>query len=497
MATTAPPTPETSKQIWSGRNGLVARRIGRPLRHFMELQASGGIVLLIATVVALVWANSPLRDSYSDFWATHMDIQVGNIEIFSNDLVHFVNDALMTLFFFVVGMEIKRELVAGDLKDPKNVALPAMAAIGGMAIPALIYVLFNIGGDGQLGGWGIPMATDIAFALGVVSLLGNRVPRSLKVFLLSVAIADDIGSILVIAIFYTSDLSFEWLLYAIGLLAVVRFMRTVKVWWLPAYLVVGALAWWAMYKSGVHATIAGVALGLLTPAKPLLSMKEARETARWIENKNEVFVVDLHWANFNIAESVSVAERLEKKLHPFVTFAILPIFALANAGVVLSSDSLSNALTSRVALGIVFGLLVGKTVGITLFTWLSVKLKIAKLPNLVTHSQVLAVSVLSGLGFTVALFITALAFPEADGLFASTAIELASSDAKIGILVASFVAMLGGLALLSKTCPRRDYVIPDNKTSKNTVSENTSAETANPEIDSPEDNISESSVSPI
>ena len=513
MASKIPPIPETSKQIWSGRNGLVARRIGQPLRHFMELQASGGIVLLIATVVALVWANSPLQDSYSDFWYSHVNISIGSIEIFSHDLVHFVNDALMTLFFFVVGMEIKRELVAGDLKDPKNAALPAMAAVGGMAIPALIYVFFNIGGDGQLSGWGIPMATDIAFALGVVSLLGNRVPRSLKVFLLSVVIADDIGSILVIAIFYTSDLSFEWLLYAIGLLAVVRIMRTVKVWWFPAYLFVGVLVWWAMYKSGVHATIAGVALGLLTPAKPLLSMKEARETARWIENKNKVFVVDLHWANFNIAESVSVAERLEKKLHPFVTFAILPIFALANAGVVLSSDSLSNALTSRVALGITLGLLVGKTVGITMFTWLSVKLKIAKLPNFVTHYQILAVSMLAGIGFTVALFITALAFPEDDGLFASTAVQMASSDAKIGILVASFVAMLGGLALLSKTCPRRDYAISDNTSENNNsentpediaednISENTTAETDNsatdnPETAGPEDNITKSAVSP-
>lgn len=474
MAAKEPPTHAISQQIWSGRDGLVARRIGRPLRHFMEMQTSGGIVLLAATFLALVWANSPLRDSYSDFWFTHVDIHIGSIEIFSHDLVHFVNDALMTLFFFVVGMEIKRELVVGELRDPKKAALPAMAAIGGMAVPALVYVIFNAGGDGQLSGWGIPMATDIAFALGVVSLLGNRVPRSLTIFLLTLAIADDIGSILVIAIFYTSDLSFWWLLYAIGLLAVVRIMRAVKVWWFPAYLMVGALAWWAMYKSGVHATIAGVALGLLAPAKPLLTMKEARETARWIEQKNEVFVVDLHWANFNIAESVSVTERLEKKLHPFVTFAILPIFALANAGVVLSSDSLSNALTSRVALGIALGLLVGKSVGIALFTWLSVKLKIAKLPNAVTHYQVVAVSVLAGIGFTVALFITALAFPEDDGIFASAADMIASSDAKIGILVASAVAMFVGLALLAKACPRRGYTVPEDdeeETEENAESE--------------------------
>lgn len=417
-------------------------------------------MLLAATLLALACANSPLREFYFDFWFTHVDIHVGNVEIFSHDLVNFVNDALMTLFFFLVGMEVKRELVVGELNDPKKAALPAMAALGGMAIPALIYVLFNIGGDGQLSGWGIPMATDIAFVLGVVSLLGNRVPHSLKVFLLSLAIADDIGAILVIAVFYTSDLSFEWLLYAIGLLIIVRIMQVMKIWWFPAYLIVGVLAWWAMYKSGVHATIAGVALGLLTPAKPLLTMKEARKTARWIGNKDEVFVVDLQWANFNIAESVSVAERLEKKLHPFVTFAILPIFALANAGVVLSSDSLSSALTSRVALGIALGLLLGKTVGIALFTWLSVKLKISKLPNLVTHFQVLAVSVLAGIGFTVALFITALAFPEDDGTFASEAIRLASSDAKIGILVVSAVAIMIGLALLSKACPRRDTNAP-------------------------------------
>jgi len=431
-----------------GGNSRTARTIGRPLQRFIEVESAGGIVLLMATVVALLWANSPFQDTYFDLWDTEVNIMVGNVEIFAqHSLGEFVNDVLMVLFFFVVGVEIKREVAVGHLSDSRNLVLPVMAALGGMIFPALIYVFFNLGDGGELNGWSIPIATDIAFALGVISLLGNRVPRALKVFLLTFAIADDIGAILVIAIFYTDDLELSWLLASLGVLVVMRVMATAKIWWLPAYIFLGAVVWWTMYRSGVHATIAGVALGLLTPAKPLLSLQDAKATSKWLEKKKRVYVVDIRWAYFNISESVSVAERLENKLHPFVTFGIVPIFALANAGVIFSRDSLGSAVNSPIALGIVFGLTVGNVLGISFLTWLGVKLKIARLPNGVKMTQIIGVAFIAGIGFTVALFITALAFdPSQKDLIA---------DAKIGILAASALAASLGMYVLTKTCPKR------------------------------------------
>ncbi len=449
------PHPLVPTGVWLAGTSTTARRIGRPLRRFIEIESAGGIVLLLATLAALIWINSPLQDTYIDFWETNVDISVGNVEIFAHhSLTEFVNDILMVLFFFVVGLEIKREITVGQLSKARNLLLPLVAALGGMAVPAVVYVLFNLGESGDLSGWGIPMATDIAFALGIVSLLSNRVPRALKVFLLTLAIADDIGAILVIAIFYTDKLSLAWLLVAIGVLGLIRIITVARVWWFPPYIFLGALVWWAMYKSGIHATIAGVALSLLTPARPLLSFKQAQETANWIQEKKEVFVVDIRWAHFNIAESVSVAERLEKMLHPFVTFAIVPIFALANAGVVLSGDSLSSAVSSPVAAGIALGLLFGKSLGITLFAWLAVKLKLTKLPPNMTFSQVFGVALIAAIGFTVALFITALAFtPEQTDFL---------SDAKIAILAASVVAASLGMYVLSRSCPKR-YEVDDDE----------------------------------
>jgi len=438
---------------WLTGNSTIARKIGQPLRRFMEIQSAGGVVLLIATFIALVWINSPLQDTYIDLWATKVDIYVGNVEIFGDhSLTQFINDILMVLFFFVVGLEIKREATVGQLADARSLALPVIAALGGMVFPAVTYIFFNLGDGGEVSGWGIPMATDIAFALGVVSLLSDRVPRSLKIFLLTVAIADDIGAILVIAIFYSDSLSLTWLLAAVLFLVIIRLMRAVKIWWFPIYILLGAVAWWATYKSGVHATIAGVALGLITPAKPLLSFKEAQKTAHWLEGKQKIFVVDIRWAHFNIAESVSVAERLEKLLHPFVTFGIVPLFALANAGVVISNDSISNALTSPISWGIIAGLLFGKTVGIWLFTWIAVHLKITSLPSGMKMSQVFGVSIIAAIGFTVALFITSLEFTDPDIV----------SDAKIGILAASAVAATIGMYVLAKTCPRK-FASTDDK----------------------------------
>ena len=261
-----PDSAPTPKKSFLSSDRAVARLVARPLRTFLHTEAAGGIVLLAATVAALVLANSPFADAFEGFWRTELRIAVGAFEL-TEDLRHFVNDALMTLFFFVVGLEIKREIVLGELNDRRKAALPAVAALGGMVVPASLYLLFNAGGTGAAG-WGIPMATDIAFAVGVLALLGSRGPSGLKVFLLSLAIVDDIGAILVIALFYSDGFQPGWLLVAASLLALVAFLRRLKVSWTPIYVIAGVAVWFATFRSGIHATIAGVALGLFTPARP-------------------------------------------------------------------------------------------------------------------------------------------------------------------------------------------------------------------------------------
>jgi NhaA family Na+:H+ antiporter len=458
-----------------GRDSALARYIGRPVTRFLAVEAAGGVLLLIATIAALVWVNSPAQSSYFDFWGTPVDIAVGGVEVFAEPLGALVNDALMALFFFVVGLEIKRELVTGQLRNPRAAALPAIAALGGMVIPALIYTGFNLGGD-FTDGWGIPVATDIAFAVGVVSLLGPRIPRALKVFLLTLAIVDDVLAILVIAIFYTDNLAFGWLGMAAGLLILVQVMKRLRVWAIPAYVVVGAFVWWATLKSGVEATIAGVSLGLMTPARPLQTEAEARRVAEWLRDKAEVFLVDVRWASFNITQSRSVAERLERALHPLTAYVIIPLFALANAGVVLSSDVLSEAVTSRVTLGVAFGLVIGKTVGVTAFTLLAERLRIATRPRSMTRTHLLGLAIVAGIGFTVSIFVTTLAFEGEEGaeveaeVAAGEVVEVAddeetgaaqhadparaADEAKIGILAASTVAAVAGLGVLAQAAKR-------------------------------------------
>lgn len=441
---------------WLGSNRRLARNLGRPLNRFLHVEAAGGIVLLMATAAALIWANSPWSDSYHQLWESEVELHIGDINVFSKaglehfTLEEFVNDALMAVFFFVVGLEIKRELVTGTLRDKRDAALPAIAALGGMVVPALIYTAFNAGGPGS-NGWGIPVATDIAFALGVVSLLGDKIPRGLRVFLLSLAIVDDIGAILVIAIFYTADLSFGWLLAALAIAAAVYGLRRARVWYIPLYVLIGAFLWWATFKSGVHATIAGVGLGLLTPAKPLQSDGQAREFAAWLRDKPEVFPADVRFAGFHMRESVSVGERLENAIHPFTSYLIIPIFALANAGVELSVDGLRDAASSSVTLGVVLGLVVGKTVGVTVFSLAATRFGLANMPRGMGTSQLVGLSMLAGIGFTVSLFVTGLAGFDDQALV---------DDAKIGILVASGIAAIGGLIVLSRSFapPRGDDV---------------------------------------
>jgi len=348
----------------------------------------------------------------------------------------------MAIFFFVVGVEIKRELVAGELRDPRAAALPTVAALGGMIVPAAIYLLFNTSTP-EADGWGIPMATDIAFAIGVMSLLGPRVPTQLKLFLLTLAIVDDIGAIAVIAIFYTGEISIGWLIAAGALLVLIVVLQRAQVWYTPIYAAVGVVVWYAVLESGVHATIAGVALGLLTPATPLQREVLPDEVVGTVVDPGDLSAASARRASLYVRESVSVAERMENLIHPFSSFVILPVFALANAGVELSRDGISDAASSTVTLGILFGLVVGKTVGVSLFAWIAVRSGLSDLPRSVTWPMVVAVAMLAGIGFTVALFITGLAF-EGDEF------ALLDTNGRIGILVASFVASVGGLTLLAR-----------------------------------------------
>ena len=428
---------------WIGSDRRLARRVGRPVLRFLAIEAAAGIVLVVATIAALVWANSPWSDSYHEILDLHLELTFGSWHVLDESVEHLINDGLMAIFFFVVGVEIKRELVAGELRDPRAAALPTIAAIGGMVVPALIYFALN-STTPEADGWGIPMATDIAFALGVMSLLGSRVSTQLKLFLLTLAIVDDIGAISVIAIFYTREIHTNWLLGAIGLLALVFALQRIRVWYIPLYTLLGVCIWYAVLESGVHATIAGVALGLLTPATPLQREVRPSEVMGTVVDPEDLDAASARRASLYVRESVSVAERMENLIHPFSSFVILPVFALANAGVELTSEGISDAATSTVTLGIMLGLVVGKTVGVTLFAWIAVRTGLSTLPRFCTWPQMVAVAMLAGIGFTVALFITGLAF-EGDDL------ALLDSEGRLGILVASFVASVGGLALLARS----------------------------------------------
>jgi Na+:H+ antiporter, NhaA family len=369
---------------------------------FVSLEAASGIALLLGAAAALIWANTDTT-GYASWWGRTLTIGSGDLAI-TETLVHWVNDALMTIFFFVVGLEIKRELVTGELRETSRAALPAIAAIGGMVVPAVVYVLLNLGGTG-LDGWAIPMATDIAFAVGVLAILGARVPSSLKVFLLTLAIVDDIGAIIVIALFYSSGVEPLWLLGGIAVVVLVLLMSRLGVDRPLAYVIPGALLWLCLYEAGIEPTLAGVVLGLLTPALP----RRGRP----------------------------VLERLESALHPVSSFVIVPLFALANAGVVLSRDAIDHALASRVTIGIVAGLVVGKFVGISGASVLALRLRIGRLPDDLGLAHIFGVAILGGIGFTVSLFITDLAFR-----------GQVIDDAKIGVLAASSLAALIGTVVL-------------------------------------------------
>ena len=400
------------------------------LREFLTTEVGSGLLLVGATAFALIWANSPWSDSYERFWTTEMGVWVGSIQI-SMDLRHWVDDGLMTLFFLVVGLEVTREITIGELRDRRTVRVPILAALSGMALPAVIYLLINHSGDG-VRGWGIAMATDIAFVLGALALLGPRCPDHLRLFLLTVAIVDDIGAIVVIAVFYTDDLSVPALLAAGILVAVLAGLRWLRVWRSPAYVAVGLALWLAMLESGVHATIAGVLIGLLVSTRAPVASAETGTYARALDENTTAERARL--VRLAATATVSPNERMEHSLHPWTSYLVVPLFAVANAGVRLDGDTLRTAAGSPVTLGIVVALVVGKSVGISGSTLLALRLRLGVLPGRITRGQLIGGATLAGIGFTVALFITDLAFVD----------PALREQAVVGVLFGSLLAALLG-----------------------------------------------------
>ncbi|MDQ4095802.1 MAG: Na+/H+ antiporter NhaA [Actinomycetota bacterium] len=422
------------------------RRALRPLREFIATESAGAVALVVAAIAALAWANSPFSESYETLWETKLSIGVGD-EALSLDLRHWVNDGLMTLFFLVVSLEIKRELVHGELRGIRRAALPVVAAIGGMVVPASIYFAFNPTGAAA-SGWGIPMATDIAFAVGLIALVEPRLPQPAKVFLLSLAIVDDIGAILVIALFYSSALDLGALALAAGGAILIYGLRHLGVRWGPVYGTLGVLVWFATLESGVHATIAGVVIGFLTPVRPAFEDGWERLKAGAQKLLQQPTPQEARAAKARAREVVAPGEWVEHLLHPWTSFAIVPLFALANAGIAVDAGTFGDALGSPVAVGTFLGLVVGKPLGICLATLLAVRAGVASLPENTTVKQMVGLGTLAGIGFTVSLFIAELAFEEATLV----------SEAKLGILSASLVAAVVGGVLLQRQHDRRGRI---------------------------------------
>ena len=412
-------------------------RIVRPLTRFVHVEAAGGIALLLASLTALAFANSPLADHYQAFWKAEVGVQFGSIE-FEHSLKHLINDGLMVLFFFLIGLEVKREIVLGELRDLRIAMLPIVAAIGGMVMPAGVYLAVQWGQSG-VRGWGIPMATDIAFVVGCMLILGSRVPRGLRVTLLSLAIADDIGAILVIALGYTEAIHFRWLGLGLAGIFLVSVLARLGTRSFGVYTIIGIVIWFAFHESGIHATIAGVILGLMTPAREyvptgLLSRVLGQAHAIATGGDRHRRADRVRHLQLLIRETISPLEYLERSLHPWVSFVVMPLFALANAGVAIEL----SALSSGVGLAVALGLVVGKPLGIMVASWIAVRAGIARLPKGVTWLMMLAGGFLAGIGFTMSLFITALALPDKE----------LQDFAKIGVLFGSTLSCLAGIGLL-------------------------------------------------
>ena len=436
-------------ESFHGQSQTPITQLMRPVQRFMHEEASSGIVLFVAAVVALIWANSPWYHAYDELLKTQITIGFGRWAI-DETLHHWVDDGLMAVFFFVVGLEIKRAVIVGELSSVRKAALPIFAALGGMIVPALIYVAFNAEGEASRG-WGVPMATDIAFSLGVLSLLRTRAPLPLKVFLAAFAIIDDIGAVIVIAVFYTGDIAWGNLGIGAIFLAVLVVVGRLGIRHPLVYAVLGAAVWLAFLYSGVHATVAGVLVAATIPIRVrvdppgflargrdlLLVFERSGEYGHEDETSSEQRAI-LKELEDTAQEMQSPLQRFETALHPWVAFVIMPLFALSNAGVKIEGDFFA-ALTHPVTIGIVLGLVIGKQVGVSLFSWAAVRFGFAALPYGVTWLQFYGVALLGGIGFTMSLFITNLAFTT----------QTLSTEAKIGILLGSAISgVIGYLVLL-------------------------------------------------
>ncbi|WP_394129706.1 Na+/H+ antiporter NhaA [Shewanella maritima] len=386
----------------------------RAIKNFLSQESAGGILLMGAVVLAMIFANSPLSVFYDGFLNTELQVRVGTLDI-DKPLLLWINDGLMALFFLLIGLEVKRELLEGALSSRAKASLPTFAAIGGMVFPAMFYLMFNYGDPMTQVGWAIPAATDIAFALGIMALLGNRVPVALKVFLLALAIIDDLGVIVIIALFYSADLSVTSLIVAAIAIAGMVIINRRGVTSLIPYGLLGVILWVAVLKSGVHATLAGVIIAFCIPLRA--------------------------------KDGSSPSEHLEHSLHPWSAFLILPVFAFANAGLSLSGMSVSS-LAEPITLGIILGLLLGKPIGIMLFSWAAVKLKLAELPPNIGWMQIVPVSFMCGIGFTMSVFISSLAFENAPDAF--------GDFARLGILTGSLIAAVIGYVWLDKSLPKKE-----------------------------------------
>ncbi|GLU57173.1 Na+/H+ antiporter NhaA [Dyadobacter frigoris] len=418
-----------------------------PVSKFIHQEFTGGIILFINVIVAIVWVNSPWGESYHHLWDTKLSIGFHDF-VFSRPLHVWINDGLMALFFFVIGLELKREFIAGELSTLKKASLPMMAALGGMLVPAGIYFLLNKNLESEHG-WGIPMATDIAFALSLLSMAGRHIPGSVKVFLSALAVADDLGAVLVIAFFYTAHIAFTPLIFAGVLLAILTIGNLLGVRSTLFYLIIGIAVWGGFIFSGVHATIAGVLVAFTIPARTKIDENEYVSKIRtYITNfENEIpqngslTTAEQHQTIEKIKKLSTDAEtplqKIEYSLHPWVAFVIMPLFALANAGMVIGSDFFSSLL-NPVSIGVSAGLLAGKFIGVLLFTYLMVRFKFSELPYQTTWNHIIGVAMLAGVGFTMSLFITGLAFSHAEMV----------DQAKYGILLASVIAGVSGIVFL-------------------------------------------------
>lgn len=421
------------------------------LQEFFHSEASGSIVLMLSTLVALIWANSSYGESYFELCSTYVGVSFGD-SVFKLSFQHWINDGLMVVFFFVIGLEVKRELVIGELSSLRKAALPVSAAIGGMLVPALVYVALNVGGEG-INGWGVPMATDIAFALGILALLGSRAPLGLKVFLTALAIADDLGAILVIALFYTDSISLPALLLAAVFLFGIFVAGRKRVRALWVYLLLALGVWAAVLASGVHATVAGIAVAMLIPVRSKIPPEEFFERSRanldslaasgvtsdsMVSKKHEMAALDDMYLAVEDMRPAGLA--LEHLLHPIQAYFILPLFALFNAGVKLDGEVLETAV-NPLSLGVFLGLVVGKPVGVFLFSWLAVKSGRAALPEGTRWPHIVGAGLLAGVGFTMSIFVSGLAFSD----------ETLVSWSKVAILIASLSAGLLGYLLLKLT----------------------------------------------